>query len=303
MLVYRGGELWLKALDSLAKCREQFDQIVISFDGPDRFILSQEIRRQFHVLDARVLVTQSELTAAEHFIWLFSEPERLGWDPDQKVMLLTEDDVLIQEELVHVLARFRETPRSITFGPWIGSFASNEDARKLEKWSFTTKSSRSTIGSGSRAISCYGNPIKFLDNVARSGAVTSIGGLGLEVRCLTAFAAFLSPLSTGHIVSSGVRAEYVLAGHPSIETVIQANAPYVIVSLHSDRESTSMPREQWLNDEMVYLLWVLFWRRRVSTFKYVMVTIRLCRILCQYPRLVGRVIPISISFLRLAHDL
>lgn len=279
MPVFRGDIWWQQSLRSVSDSRDLFDLFVVSFDGPERHEqaawFSSECSK---ALDATVLVTPEEMTSVEHFGWIFRDSLCAKWQPEELVMILAEDDLLIRDSTAAALRALGENEGAALFGDW--------STRADWQADFPAPSSEA-IGVGD-GLFLYSESMKqvLLDEIEHSKAVTSISGITLPSGALVDYVNTLVPRS-GRVLSSGVRAEYLMVTQPPVNALIRSVQPMVHVTLHMDRESVITKSEQWKRDDAFFNVWKLLRVRPTSRATRLRLVSRILMSIVLHPGLVS----------------
>jgi hypothetical protein len=267
MPVYRGDDLWRRALRALSGSRSLIGDLVVSFDGPTRDQLAGELLREFgDSLQPIVLTTPYPMSSVEHLVWLLRQSPVREWENSQLVMLIAEDDMATRESLEVGIAALAELPAAILFGSW-GVYEPSD------------MGSDAALPSDSPLVTVYQGPAatRRLLQVARRGEPTSISGLTLSVAGLRSYTAQVRGLKEHELLLHGIRAEYFLATQPTVTALIQVDPPIFQIQMHPDQEGRITPRRLLNHDEALYQLWLLMRGRRMSTHESVLAYVRLIR--------------------------
>lgn len=278
MPVFRGDAWWHESLRSVSVCRDLFELFIVSFDGPGRHEQAAAFTNQYSdVLEATVLVTPREMSSVEHFKWIFRESICAQWKPEQLVMILAEDDLLIRDATAAALNALREHEGTALFGDW-----STREDWQVE---FPAPSVGSIeVGEG---VFLYSESMKqtLLEEIEGSGAVTSISGIALPGGALINYVDTLFA-DSGVALSSGVRAEYLLVNQPPVKSLIRSVRPMVHVALHMDRESVVTNTDQWKRDDAFFNVWKLLRVRPTSNSTRLRLAARILMNMVRHPDLV-----------------
>lgn len=278
MPVFRGDIWWEQSLGSVSNSRDLFDLFIVSFDGIARREQAACFSSEYgKALEATVLVTPEDMTSVEHFRWIFRDSLCAQWEPEQLVMILAEDDLLIRDSTAAALKALGENEGAALFGDW-----STRDDWQVE---FPAPSSKAKqVGDG---LYLYSASIKqtLLDEIENSRAVTSISGITLPSGALVDYVDTLFP-KPGLVLSSGVRAEYLLVNQPPVKSLIRSLRPMVHVTLHMDRESVITKNDQWKRDDAFFNVWKLLRVRPTSRSTKLRLASRILMNIVRHPDLI-----------------
>lgn len=278
--VYRGDRFWTLMLDSLRDSRELFDQVVFSFDGPDRDELAKWLRSSgYRDLPSAVLTTPRTMSWAEHIKWLVAQEPMLQWGGESIMTVLAEDDLICRNALERGLVEVSAHESAVLFGTW----GIHGLERKGVPDESTADSVRVRITDGPEVISR-------LTAIASSGATTSVAGVTLRVHDFRTFVMMHGPSRSEHLFH-GVRAEYLMAAQPAVQRLIELTPPPIEVQRHANQGNKTVPSIHWVSDEGMYQLWLLVAPRPVGLKNRVIAGMRLVRRIAQRPLLVLKIKP------------
>lgn len=241
MMVYRGGNHWTDALESLSECRDLFDTLVISFDGPTRFELANLLYETYwDSLQPEVLVTPKVLSSVEHACWIAQQSLVRQWSETDFVVLLSEDDRLRPESFRGAVAKATKTQGCALFGSWTVECGELPDTS-------------SSPGINSVEATRLG---QWLNRVAESGHPTSITATLTPVAAHRNYISVLQGQFPDRPLFSGVRAEYLLVTQAPIKRILWSGQPIAVIQQHEQQESKSLPRHLWTHDEALFQLWL-----------------------------------------------
>lgn len=284
MPVYRGDEWWPLALDSVAASRTLLGDVIISFDGPRRVEQSEYLLELYsESINPISLVTPEEYTWVEHIRWIMRQQPIVNWPDDQYLLILSDDDVLRPQALGESLAMLTQSTGAVLFGPWeIGNRANDPDPLRVPAPGPSLVRTPDIAG----ALAAW----------TRAGNYTSISGLAFPMKAFRTFV-LAHGTSRERPLFNGIRAEYLLATQPSINSLIQTKEPIVAIHEHPDQGGRHIPRSIRLHDEGLFQLWVAVGRQETSSVDRVIALIRHLRRVLQHPKLL-RDIPRAIRVFR-----
>ena len=128
VLVYRGGERFQRAMDSIGPAEHLFRRIIVSITGPEdsadmatvRDYLSQR-HESMTASKVEIICSGVELPTMEHQRFWIDYAERTGATPDDWIYWLAYDDQVRArgiEALLDDAGNWPLTPGTIYFGPW-----------------------------------------------------------------------------------------------------------------------------------------------------------------------------------------
>lgn len=243
MWVYRGGALWHRALNSLMEHRKIFDSVVVSFNGPQRRLLAEEVAEStWNSLEPHILITPQDFTAVEHSLWVAASPHIEQLPDDDLVLLLAEDDLLNWPALLPAIEACRASPSAFLFGTW--AFTNREINRppvnQIRRIQDPYLKQQELIGKGKPGV----NPV-------------CISGLVMTARAFRSAHEAVSFRTNSKLLLNGVRMEYFMATQPSIQTLILNDNPVALIEDHEDRGSYAIRPISWRSDEALFQLWLL----------------------------------------------
>ena len=242
MMVYRGDDFWYSALDSLVQCRDVFDTLTVSFDGPTRFDLVNLLTETYaDSLQPEILVAPEELSSVEHACWIARNPTVTEWAGTDYVVLLSEDDLLRPEIFRAAVAKATKIPGCALFGSWAAPSGEPSETRLLP-----AIHSVDAIRIG-----------HWLNQVAKSRRPTSITATLTPVEAYRNYISLLQGQSFERTLFDGVRAEYLLVTQAPIKQILSSAEPLAVIQQHQNQESKSLPPRIWAHDEALFQLWLV----------------------------------------------
>lgn len=231
MPVYRGGEKFKRALDSIRHAENYFRRIVISLNSAPGSA-DEEVVRAYQALSptkVEVIQTERELPWIPHqFFWL-SHLEQTGEHGNDWVMWFAHDDEIRPRglaELVNTEGSWPLEPGTIYLGPWgmrydpPGEIFSGDRDAPLESWtSFPLEGPRIT------------SVASWIADQLRQPTYINMSG------CVTQLAAFQQLRNFPYAKPGGMRIEMATAAAPVNRYVAEFPTPIVITytSKGSDR--------------------------------------------------------------------
>jgi len=290
MPVYRGGEYWESALASLANARHLFGEVLFSIDGPTRQELSLELNSEFgsDLID-HVLLTPAPMTAMEHILWMVDQQPIVGWNDDQLVTILAEDDLICAETLQEGLEAVKANEHSLLFGSWI-EHTPNLDADGRD-------------GHGNNRVRIYSERqiAQQLAKWVKGSEVTTISGMTFELRVLRRYLQLVLDLGGDEPLLCGIRMEYFLATQPTVKTLVRCSQPITQIQIHERQEGRIVAKGDRTQDETLYQLWLLLRRQKMRYRERLVALLRVIKGVMKYPS-VMRILPHAWISLRRASN-
>lgn len=270
MPVFRGGNLWEPALVSVVQARDLFDVLVVSFDGPTRSDLADQLSaKKYSANFDHLLVTPTEMSAVEHLNWILNQEPVASWGDRQLITLVAEDDLVEVTALRRGLEAVKENEHSILFGSWCENGPSSNSL-------ITDTDHVNTV-----QIFSEKEIATQLSRWVRNNEVTTVSGMTFELGVLRSYVRQV--YSNGDFLLSGIRAEYFLATQPTVKTLIRCSLPITRIQTHEQQEGRIVKRDIKIRDETLYQLWLLLTRQKMRSTERFMASLRLIKGLAKKP--------------------
>lgn len=244
MPVFRGGDLWHQALRSLADCRHLFDEVVMSFDGPNRAAQTGYAHDNYaKTLRAHLLVTPREMSSLQHVQWFMRQSPVSTFQDHDLLCVWAEDDLAAPITLQSALAAARAIESPVIFGSWarLGcrDDLSDEAGGEVEG-AYEVISERGTVSA--------------LSASAREGLPTSITCMTATAQTFRSHYLEQNANYGDRSLLNGYRTEYFIGTKPSVRHLIRFARPIAGIVQHDLQKNRTTPALLARSDEALYHL-------------------------------------------------
>lgn len=231
--MFNGGELFRQCLESIVGKEYHFENIFISFNGEeDRIQSDLEIYRQSKIQHdfVKVLSTGVTLRPEEHNLFILNQLAKHGLTPNSMIMNLFHDDLLLTSKFA-----MEGGTDFVTIGRWkiIGD---------------TTE--KSAIGTQKVSPQTWLRKFKF------HKAFTNGSGIIAPFHVFEDVAIELCKFRTG------VRYEYLILTHESVQEIREKTSPLVSLRIHASQAGANVAFREYWRGEIMFTRW-LFKNQRV----------------------------------------
>ena len=286
--VYRGGQMFREAIQSIQPCLPWFESVVISLNGENVDGDESTARELNQWCRLTILSTRRNYTSVQHLHFISRQLSKsMRLPAHTPLFILCHDDLLHRPGFERLDQKQWEEwdPSAISLGDYyaFGRGSSGKSLRQ-ECWfaRYDALNSRPKSAFLKTQYQRHDDPFTNL-----SGMRLSLGVLRSTVRYFSL---------TGS--RSGMRMEYALIVHKAIENVINFDPPLVCVREHSGSVGANVTQKDFAASELRYAIWIWLNCRSVGAWNLLLQgqygvggLIRLARIclLHRYYGLLGRI--------------
>jgi hypothetical protein len=253
--VYRGGQFFVECLESLQGALDCFQQVVISFNGPDQEQDYAAFLRNRPGPEEKFLClfTSATFDACRHLAFV-AQKLRGIFDPEAPVFLLAHDDLLRADAVRRFLESGGLDGASFYLGDWI-AFESTQPA--LEETQTALPADCASLG--------VEEWLQYNWSQERHHVYTNMTGIVVPLLSLRRVTDWYA--RTGS--ATGARFEYCLATSREHTRIQRSLEPLVKVRHHPAQEGRNLPHLASMADELRYRIWMMLNLRGRAFFSQV----------------------------------
>jgi hypothetical protein len=244
--VFRGGEFFQEAVDSIKPCLPWFSRVIISLNGADTTQDRATAMQLAPLCQLHILETKRDLTSVQHGVFIANQlVSRLGLEKKSQVFTLCHDDLLSLEgfQALNQEDWKQPDPHMISLGDYIVF----NDGEPSSHGTYKTSFENSQVEGRQR-------PQSFFLEMQNQGIdpFTNVSGMQMTIAVIRSTLRYFK--CTGARI--GIRAEYAYISNREVRTIVNHNPPLVIIRAHAQSEGAKITYGDFIPGELRYLCWL-----------------------------------------------
>jgi len=255
--VYRGGQMFREAIQSIQPCLPWFDSVVISLNGENVDEDETTALELNQLCRLTILSTRRNFTSVQHLQFISRQLNKtIRLAPDTPLFILCHDDLLHRPGFERLdQKQWREWGSNcISLGDYLvfGQTSSSASPRH-ESW-FARYDALNSRPKSAFLMTQYQR---------HDDPFTNLSGMRLSLGVLRSTVRYFSITRS----RSGMRMEYSLIVNKAIQNVINFDPPLVCVREHSGSVGANVSRRDFAASELRYAIWIWLNCRSIPSWK------------------------------------